>query len=94
MTSREVLDLVVQDELVSAGPWRIIGSMEAIRIETTVGKDGILSIPQLREGERVEVIILRQPQTDGAKREGGWAKGWVHIMPGFDDPIPGMEEYL
>lgn len=76
------------------GPVAHNSSMEAIRIETTVGKDGVLSIPQLKEGERVEVIILRQPQTEGSKREGGWAKGWVHIMPGFDDPIPGMEEYL
>ena len=31
--------------------------MEAIRIETTVAKDGILSIPELREGEQVEVIV-------------------------------------
>lgn len=67
--------------------------MEAIRIETTVVKDGIITIPQLKAGERVEVIVLRQPQLDTAKREGGWAKGWVHIQPGFDDPIPGMEEY-
>lgn len=72
--------------------------MEAIRLETTVGKDGILAIPELREGERVEVIVLRQKNATKtektAKRRAGWAKGWVHIGPDFDDPIPGMEEYM
>ena len=68
--------------------------MEAIRIETIVGKNGVLAIPQLVEGEKVEVIVLRQPQTTKPRRKGGWAKGWVRILPGFDDPIPGMEEYL
>ena len=73
--------------------------MEAIRIETTVGKDGTLAIPQLKEGEEVEVIVLRKPKRAKPEakkpvREGGWAKGWVKILPGFDDPIPGMEEYM
>jgi hypothetical protein len=65
--------------------------VEAIRIQTTVGKDGTLVVPELREGESVEVIVLRQPVTSG-RRRGGWAEGWVHILPGFDDPIPGLEE--
>lgn len=68
--------------------------MEAIRIETTVGKDGILAIPQLVEGEKVEVIVLRHAPQSLSERELGWAKGWVRILPGFDDPIPGMEEYM
>lgn len=68
--------------------------MEAIRIQATVGKDGILAIPQLKAGEKVEVIVLRQSQAETPKRAGGWAKGWVHILPGFDDPIPGMDEYM
>ena len=68
--------------------------MEAIRIETSVGMDGVLAIPNLLAGERVEVIVLRQgsPPPSPA-RELGWAKDWVRIMPGFDDPIPGMEDY-
>lgn len=73
--------------------------MEAIHIETTVGKGGTLVIPELKEGEKVEVTVLRKPKRAKAKakkpvRELGWAKGWVHILPGFDDPIPGMEEYM
>lgn len=68
--------------------------MEAIRIQTTVGKGGILAIPQLVEGESVEVIVLREGSVPKPKREGGWAKGMIHFMPGFDDPIPGMEDYM
>ena len=68
--------------------------MEAIRVETTVGMDGILSIANLLPGETVEVIVLRQSSTPGSPRELGWAKDWVRILPGFDDPIPGMEDYV
>lgn len=68
--------------------------MEAIRVQTTVGKNGILAIPELVEGESVEVIVLRGASKSKPAREGGWAKGKIHIMPGFDDPIPGMEEYM
>lgn len=67
--------------------------MEAIRVQTTVGKNGILAIPQLIEGESVEVIVLRESPAPKPAREFGWAKGKIHILPGFDDPIPGMEEY-
>jgi hypothetical protein len=68
--------------------------MEAIRVETTVGMDGKLSIANLLPGERVEVIVLRQLPTPVSPRELGWAKDWVRILPGFDDPIPGMEDYV
>lgn len=67
--------------------------MEAIRIQTTVGKNGTFAIPQLVEGEFVEIIVLRQ-EKPRVEREFGWAKGKIHILPGFDDPIPGMEEYM
>ena len=68
--------------------------MEAIRVETTVGMDGMLSIADLLPGEKVEVIVLRQLPTPSTHRELGWAKDWVRILPGFDDPIPGMEDHV
>lgn len=27
-------------------------------------------------------------------RKAGFAKGSIKMLPGFDDPIPGMEEYM
>lgn len=67
--------------------------MEAIRVQATVGKNGTLAIPQLVEGEQVEVIVLRSEAANKPKLEGGWAKGKIHFLQGFDDPIPGLEEY-
>ena len=67
--------------------------MEAIRLETTVRDDGSLLVPELEIGEQVEVIVLRTGRRDTPNRIGGWAKGKIRIMPGFDDPIPGMEDY-
>ncbi len=67
--------------------------MEAIRFETTVGKDGTVVIPDVAPGERVEVIVLKLVSTHFPRRKGGWVSGSVVIHPDFDDPIPGMEEY-
>lgn len=68
--------------------------MEAIQLTTTVQIDGVLSIPELRAGETVEVIILRKPELAAENperpREFGWMKGKIRILPGFDDPIEGM----
>ncbi|MEZ0325575.1 MAG: hypothetical protein ACAH95_06695 [Fimbriimonas sp.] len=66
--------------------------MEAIRLEATVRKDGSVLIPDLEEGERVELIVLRMQKPGRQIRQGGWAKGRVKILPGFDDPIPGMTD--
>jgi hypothetical protein len=68
--------------------------VEAIRFETTVGHEGTVRLPEVKEGERVEVIVLRLPPDLKSRREGGWMKGKITIHPGFDDPIPGMEDYL
>jgi hypothetical protein len=72
--------------------------MEArkIQFETVVGQDGTIRLPNVNPGERVEIIVL--PLTDARKELplnefGGWAKGKIKILPGFDDPIPGMEDY-
>ncbi len=68
--------------------------MEAIRLETVVRKDGSILVPSLVEGEQVEVIVLRNGGGTPAKRIGGWAHGRIRIQPNFDDPIPGMEDYV
>lgn len=64
--------------------------MEAIRFETAVGKGGIVTVPEVEPGERVEVIIFKLGANIKPKRRGGWAEGRVRILPTFDDPIPGM----
>jgi hypothetical protein len=67
--------------------------MDAIQITTTVGQNGQIFVPNLIAGELVEVIILRKSKSQAIVRKGGWAKGQIKILPGFDDPIPGMDEY-
>ena len=66
--------------------------MDAIRLETTISEAGIVHVPDLAVGEHVEVIVLRIAAESPAVRKGGWAKGRVKILPGFDDPIPGLED--
>jgi hypothetical protein len=68
--------------------------MEAIRFETTIGEEGIVRVPDMKEGDRVEVIVLKLPPEIRPRRKGGWAEGKITMLPGFDDPIPGMEEYM
>jgi len=68
--------------------------MEAIRFETTVGKGGAVLLPEFQEGEQVEVIVLKLASKPKPARQGGWAEGKIRILPGFDDPIPGMEDYV
>lgn len=68
--------------------------MEAIRFETTVGKGGAELLPKVQEGEQFEVIVLKVAPKSKAPRKGGWAEGKIRILPGFDDPIPGMEDYV
>ncbi len=68
-------------------------SVEAIRFETTVGHEGIVHLPEVQEGDRVEVIVLKLKPEVRARRKGGWIKGKITIHPDFDDPIPGMEDY-
>jgi len=68
--------------------------MEAIRFEATVGQSGTLTVPDLMAGERVEVIVLKLDATRSPVRKRGWVKGKIVIHDDFDDPIPGMEEYI
>jgi hypothetical protein len=68
--------------------------VRAIKYETIVQEDGRVYIPGLKAGERVEVIVLFRERGVHAKRTGGWAKGKVHFADNFDDPIPGMEDYM
>ena len=72
----------------------IFSAMEAIRFETTVGKGGFVLLPEVHEGEQVEVIVLKLAPKPQPVRLGGWAEGKVRMLPGFDDPIPGMEDYV
>lgn len=67
--------------------------VEAIRFETTVGQEGIVRLPDVCPGERVEIIVLKLSNETVCRRQGGWIKGKITIHPDFDDPIPGMEEY-
>jgi len=69
--------------------------MEAIRLDLTVETDGIINVPEVKQGDKVEVIVLRHKTHDQpVPRQFGWLKGKIRILPGFDDPIPGMEEYM
>jgi hypothetical protein len=52
----------------------------------------VLSIPELEAGTVVDVTISA-PRSKHIDREPGTAKGLLKILPGFDDPIPGFEDY-
>ncbi len=71
----------------------MISGVEAIRFETTVGQGGTVTVPHALVGERVEVIVLKLGMAAQPVRKGGWAEGKVRMLPGFDDPIPGMEDH-
>ena len=68
--------------------------IEPIRFETMVRREGMVPLPDVEEGERVGIIVLELPNQFQPQRRGGWAEGKIQILPGFDDPIPGMEEYV
>lgn len=57
-----------------------------------VGQGGRIEllIPELHEGERVEVSVRRDEESAPDQRPLGILKGRVEIMPGFDDPIEGF----
>jgi hypothetical protein len=70
-----------------------MSGMEAIRLETTVARDGSILLTDLQAGEEVEVIVLRKGSKASFAHPGGWAKGKIRMLAGFDDPIPGINEY-
>ena len=67
--------------------------MEAFRFETEVGREGVVRLPDVQEGDRVELIVLRLSPKSTPRRTRGWMKGYMTVGPDFDDPIPGLEEY-
>jgi hypothetical protein len=63
---------------------------------TEVGDEGVITVrlPELKEGQKVEVTVTTEGhEAPHAERRLGWLKGKVNLMPNFDDPIPGIEEY-
>jgi hypothetical protein len=63
-------------------------SGQPLKYETIVKEDGKLEAPGVKVGDHVEVIVrYKETVAPLNKREGGWAKGKVRILPGFDDPI-------
>ena len=57
-----------------------------------MGQGGTVTVPHALVGERVEVIVFKLGEAAQAVRKGGWAEGKVRMLPGFDDPIPGLED--
>ncbi len=52
-----------------------------------------LPVEKKSEIEQLIDVTLGLEKAGETKREFGWAKGKIKILPGFDDPIEGMEEY-
>ena len=72
--------------------------MEArkFQFEAVVGDDGKVLLPNVKPGDRVEIIVLPMAYAESKIQPGtfgGWAAGKVRILPGFNDPIEGMEDY-
>ena len=62
------------------------------KVESEVGSDGMVHVemPELSPGDRVTVRIEKKAVFEG-ERVLGRLKGMIEIMPGFDDPIEGLE---
>lgn len=58
----------------------------------------INSLPPEKREEIEKMIydlFAKENQNKSVKdRRPGFAKGFIQILPGFDDPIEGMEEYM
>jgi hypothetical protein len=52
----------------------------------------VLPLPDVAAGTVVDVTV-RVPELERRPRVPGSAEGLMKIMPGFDDPIEGFEEY-
>ena len=57
-------------------------------------------VARVLEGEEVIITKAGKPvarltrwEPAGKTRKFGTAKGKIKILPGFDDPVPGMEEF-
>lgn len=55
-----------------------------------------LPLGKREEIERmIDNLFIKEDKTRFVKqRHPGFAKGLIEILPGFDDPIEGMEEYM
>ena len=50
---------------------------------------------ELKEIEHIiDAILVKQPKEERKDRKPGFAKGMIKILPGFDDPIEGLEPYM
>ena len=61
-----------------------------------VSRDGMVPIHGAKPGDRVEITVRRLSDTEKPDRRKlyGWMRGKIHIREDFDDPIPGMEDYM
>lgn len=71
-----------------------MGSME-LRQTVTVQEGGKveLILPQAHAGEVIDLTVLFQRE-EARPRRAGSLRGKVHLGPEFDEPIPGLEDYV
>lgn len=65
-----------------------------LEVESEVSNDGVVHVPMpdLAPGSRVKVVIEEgHPSAPSGERVLGRLKGKIHILPGFDDPMEGLE---
>jgi hypothetical protein len=62
---------------------------------TTVKQDGRIEVivPDLRQGQTVEVLVTFDQPNETRPRRPGTARGKIRIHPDFDQPLPEFEEY-
>lgn len=66
-----------------------------IELEAEVGADGKVhlevDVPDAQPGQKVQVVLKNSWDPSRPARVFGQFRGRIHILPGFDDPIPGFE---
>jgi hypothetical protein len=70
-----------------------MGYKHTMIAEVEEGGTVSVRIPELAAGQKVEVTITAATPPREGKRILGQLKGKIHIMPNFDDPPPGFEDY-
>ncbi len=63
-----------------------------VKVEGEVSADGMVHIaaPDLSPGDRVTITLEKVIPLEG-ERVFGRLKGKIRMLPGFDDPIEGLE---
>ena len=66
-----------------------------LRQRVTVGEGGRveLTLPLAHPGEVIDLTVLFERGRPRLRRAGS-LRGKVHVGPEFDEPIPGLEEYV